>query len=368
MKLSCQKTTLLEGLSLLGPVTSGATTKPILQAVKLSALENRAVLEGTDLEVGVRYQVEPVGVEEGGTVVLQEGRLAELLREWTEETINMELKGNMCLLSGKGGAFKMARYDPEEFPVIPAFREEGSIEVDAEELEGMIRRTAFACASERVRHTMTGVLFQVEGGVLKMVATDGRRLACAREKRGEGKRAAMEGIVPRKGVEQLLRVAARREGKVRLSIDGTHLTATSGKATVVAQLIEGQYPNYKEAIPGDNDKRMEADVEALASAIRRAAILTTEERHLVRLKLQAGRIVVEAETPEVGEATIEVGVDYAGPGLEIGFNPDFLLDALKTLAKGNVQLEFKGPTTPAVMKRGQEFLYVVMPIRLAEGA
>lgn len=368
MKLSCRKTALLEGLQLLGPVTSGATTKPILQAVKLEASENRAVLEATDLEIGVRCLIEPVEVQEKGTVVLQEGRLMELLREWPGEEVCMELKGTMCHLSGTGGAFKMAGYDPEEFPVIPAFSEGGVIELEAEELEGMIRKVVFACAGERVRHTMTGVLFQVDGGALKMVATDGRRLAYVKEGKDIGRKAAMEGIVPRRGLEQLARITARREGKVLVKMDGAHLLARCGKATLCTQLIEGQYPNYKEAIPGDNDRKVTVDAEALASAIRRAAILTTEERHLIRLKLHKGGITIEAETPEVGEATVDIEAEYSGEALEVGFNPDFLLDALKAIGKGTAQLEFKSSTTAAVVKSGQNFVYVVMPIKFAEAA
>lgn len=366
MKLSCQRSVLTEGLQLLSHVTSGTTTKPILQAVKIEAAENKVVLEATDLEVGVRYLLEPVEVQEKGTVVLQEGRLAELLREWPEEQVCMELKGTMCLISGSGGAFKMAVYDPKEFPTIPVGVEKGAMEIEAGELVEMIRKVAFACASERVRHTMTGVLFQVEAGILRMVATDGRRLASVREKKGGGGRGPMEGIVPRKGIEQLARIAERQEGKIWLKMEETHLLAGSERATLCAQLIEGQYPNYKEAIPANNDKRAEVDAEILAGAIRRASILTTEERRLIRLGLRKGRISVEVETPEVGEAKVDIDANYEGENLEIGFNPDFLLDALKAVGKGTVYLEFKEATSSAAIKSGQDFVYVVMPIRLTE--
>ncbi|MFN3467579.1 MAG: DNA polymerase III subunit beta, partial [Candidatus Brocadiales bacterium] len=267
---------------------------------------------------------------------------------------------------GKGGIFKMAGYDPKEFPTIPAFSEKGSMEIEAKELAEMIRKVSFACASERVRHTMTGVLFQVEGGVLKMVATDGRRLAWVRERGGEGERGLAEGIVPRKGVEQLARIAEQQGGKIRLKIEETYLLAKGSKAMLCAQLIEGQYPNYKEAIPENNDKKMEIDVETLTGAIRRAAVLTTEERRLIRLGLRKGKIAIEAATPDVGEARVDIDVDYSGEGLDIGFNPNFLLDALKAIGKGTAHLEFKEDSTAAVIKGGQEFIYVVMPIRLTE--
>ncbi len=368
MKLSCQKTLFLEGLQLLGHVTTGTTTKPILQAIKLEVQRNKAVLEATDLEVGVRYLLEPVEVQETGAVVVQEKRLAELLREWPEEKISMEVKGSMCLLSGKGGVFKMAGYDPKEFPTIPVFPEEGGISLEAKEVVEMIKKVVFACATERVRHTMTGVLFQVEAGAIKMIATDGRRLASARERKGESGRPQVEGIVPRKGIEQLARIGEQHGGKIEIKMEETHFLARSSRATLCAQLIEGQYPNYKEAIPKDNDKKVEVGAEVLAAALRRAAVLTTEERRLVKLGLQKGRVTIEAETPEVGEAKVDIDVDYKGEGLELGFNPDFLLDALKAIGKGTVQMEFKEPTTAAVMKSGPDFIYVVMPIRLAEGA
>lgn len=368
MKLSCTKPAILEGLQLLSHITTGTATKPILQTIKLEAVGEKLVLEATDLEVGIRYVIEAVDVEEEGVVVLHGGRIAELLKEWPEEKICMELKGTGCYLSGRGGAFKIAGYDPGEFPTIPMFSGDEGIEIEARDLAEMIRKVVFACASERVRHTMTGVFLQEEGGALKMVATDGRRLACVKGRKTTTGRTAIEGIVPRKGIEQLARIAGQEDGRIRVKMEETHLLAKGTKATLCTQLIEGQYPSYQEAIPTDNDKRIEIDAEVLASAVRRASILTTEERRLIRLKLQKGSISIETETPDVGEARVEVEVDYVGEDFELGLNPDFLLDALKAVGRGTVRMEFKGPTTAAVMKSGQDFLYVVMPIRLMEAA
>lgn len=366
MKIICSSKDLYEGLQVVGNIAVISSTKPILQAVKIETVGDKLELSTTDLEVGIRYLVESKEVVRPGSTVIPKDRLAGLLKEWSDDKVEIEVKGNASHISGKGCSFKLVGYAPEEFPTIPTFVEEKYFEMEPERAAEMVKKTVFASASERLRHTMTGVLLNVEGGTARMVATDGRRLAIAKERIQNAEKISASCIIPNKGVQQLPRIIGQGQEPIKVRIEETHMMVKTSRATLCSQLIEGQYPNYEEAVPKDCDKRLEMDAELLASALRRATFLTTEERHVVRLKLTSNRLTVSSETPEVGEGQIELEVNYSGGDLEIGFNPDFLLDALKALGRQPVKMEFKEPNTAAVLKAGQDYLYVVMPIRLTE--
>lgn len=366
MKVLCSNSKLHEGMQLVGNVVTTSTTKPILQAVKLEIVNNMLEISGTDLEVGMKCLVETEKVMKPGSVVLPGDRIMGLFREWTEGKVQLEVQGNSCHISGEGCDFKLLGYAPDEFPTIPSFTEKGHFEIDSGKIGEMVRKTVFACASERLRHTMTGVLMEVKGDVIKMVATDGRRMAYIKEKVVNKDKISRSSIIPAKGVQQLPKIAAHSSEPMKIRLEETHMVVKTEKVTLYSQLIEGQYPNYEEAIPKEDGEKLEVDTEILSGAVRRAAFLTTEERHVIRFKLRKGKVIVSAETPDIGNAEIEIGVDYGGVEMEVGLNPDFLLDGLKAVGKGPVRFMFKDPNTAAMMRAGKEYLYILMPIRLAE--
>jgi DNA polymerase-3 subunit beta len=366
MEIRCSSNKLSEGLQLISNVITTSTTKPVLQAVKLETVGNMLEMSGTDLEVGIRYLVQPEKIDKQGSVVLPAGRLMGLLREWPEEEVSLKAKEATCHISGKGCSFKLVGYDPAEFPVIPSFKEEGYFEIDAEKIGEVIKRTAFACASERLRHTMTGVLLDVSGEEIKMVATDGRRMAYSKEKVDNKGGVSCTSIVPLKGIHQIPKIAAYASGPVKIKLEETYMMVKTDNAMLYSQLIEGQYPNYADVIPKEAGEKITIDSSVLAAAVRRVAFLTTEERHVVRLKFQKGSVVVSAETPEVGEGEIGLDAEYTGKDVELGINPDFLLDALKALGDVKVKLAFKDGNTAVTLKVGRDYVYVLMPIRLSE--
>lgn len=366
MKLSCLSQNLYAGLQLVGNIAATASTNPILQAVKLETVQDGLMLSATDLEVGVQCIVSSVEVLSPGKAVIPGERIAGVLKDWGEEKVQIEVEGNTSRISGKGCAIKLIGFDPEEFPTIPSFEEKECFEMEGPGLAEMVRKTVFACASERLRHTMTGVLFTVEGSTAKMVATDGRRLAVAKQRISNPHKVKRSSIIPSKAANQIPRIVAEEKEGVKIKLEEAHILVKTNRALLCSQLLEGQYPDYTSAIPTENEKKLEIVPETLASAIRRVAFLTTEERHVIRIGLKKDTLLVRTETPEVGEGSIELPVDYKGGELEIGFNPDFLLDGLKGIGKEPVKMEFKDPNAATVLKVGQDYLYVVMPIRLTE--
>lgn len=367
MKLSCSSQKLYEGLQIVGNISATTSTNPLLQAVKMETVQEGLLLSATDLEVGVQYLVPSVEVILPGKAVVPEERLAGVLKDWGEEKVQLEVEGSTCCISGKRCAIKLLGFNPEEFPVIPIFEEKNCFEIEGLGFAEMVRKTVFACASERLRHTMTGVLLSIEGSTMKMVATDGRRLAIAKQKVSNPQKVKTNSIIPPKAAHQLPRIVSEEKELVKVKLDESHMMVKTSKALLCSQLLEGQYPDYTSAIPTENDKKLEIAPEGLAAAIRRVAFLTTEERHVIRIGLKEDTLLVKTETPEVGEGSIEIPVDYKGGELEMGFNPDFLLDGLRAAGKEVVRMEFKDPKVAAVLKGGQDYLYVVMPIRLTEG-
>ncbi|MDO8136603.1 MAG: DNA polymerase III subunit beta [Candidatus Brocadiales bacterium] len=366
MKLSCSSQQLYAGLQMVGSISATASTNPILQAVKIETVKEGLLLSVTDLEVGIQYLIPEVEVVSPGKAVIPEERIAGVLKDWGEEKVQIEVEGTTSRISGKGCSIKLIGFDPEEFPVIPSFEEKDYFEIEGPGLAEMVRRTSFACASERLRHTMTGVLLAIEGSTAKMVATDGRRLAVAKQRISNPHKVKSNSIIPPKAAHQLPRLVAEEKEGVKVKLEEAHMLVKTSKALLCSQLLEGQYPDYTSAIPAENDKRLEIAPEVLAAAIRRVAFITTEERHVIRIGLKKDTLLVRTETPEVGEGSIELPVDYKGSELEIGFNPDFLLDGLKGIGKEPVKMEFKDPNSAAVLKGGQDYLYVAMPIRLTE--
>ncbi len=314
MKILCSNNKLHEGLKMVGSVVTTSTTKPILQAIKLETVGDKLELSATDLEVGLRYLIELKEVVEPGKVVLPGNRLLGLFQEWAEGEVSIETEANSCRISGGGSNFKLMGHDPEEFPTIPTFidTEQKYFEIEPKKIQEMVRKTAFACASERLRHTMTGVLLTVKGEAAKMVATDGRRMAYMKEKVSNKGGLSSTSIIPLKGIQQLPKIAGQSSTPVKVRLEETHMLAKTEDAMLYSQLIEGQYPNYEEAIPAEAGEKLELDAELFASAVRRAAFLTTEEKHVVKIRLQKNKMTVCAQTPDIGEGEIGIDVNYQG--------------------------------------------------------
>jgi DNA polymerase-3 subunit beta len=235
-------------------------------------------------------------------------------------------------------------------------------------LQGLVGRTLFAAAAEHIRYAINGILFDREGKNLRMVATDGRRLALARGQCTRGSNKA-RCIVPSKALGLLTRLVRDPAATVQVAIEenqalfriGDH----AGGAVLSSNLVEGTFPPFEDVIPKDQDKKVTFDVEVLRSAIKRAALLTNEESKGVRLSFTDKKLTLTSRAPEMGEAEILVEpADYEGDPVEIGFNPAFITDALKVIDAGQVLIELKAPNKPGVLKTGGEFTYVVMPVNL----
>ena len=236
--------------------------------------------------------------------------------------------------------------------------------MNADVLRRLAEWTAFSAAKESTRYAINGVLWDKDTAGLNMVATDGRRLSQA-VTTIEGSTTECRAIVPTKAMHLFQRVMGDADQVIRFKITENQIVASSPRATVSAGLVEGQFPNYEDVIPTDCDKELELPTEAFRVAVRQAALLTNEESKGIRFALAEGELTLSSRAPEQGEATISLPVNYDGEPIEIGFNPLFLIDALRVVHTETVRFQLKDPKRPGILRCGDDLLYVIMPVNLS---
>lgn len=368
MKVICNRGALLEALTVTSNAVTARTPKPALQCVKLTAADDKLVLAATDLEVAIRYSDAQVQIEEPGEALLSADKFRDIVRESIDDTLSIDVSGDTAVIKGQDSVFKVPTQNPAEFPPVPDFEGETDFEVAGGQVKQLIAQTLFAAARESTRYAFNGVLMVAQGTKITMVSTDGRRLALANGdltsagKLGEkGARA----IVPTKALQLLEKLIDDPEEPVGFQVRENQVIARTSSATLTSNLVEGQFPPYEDVIPRDTDKKMSAATADFLSAIRRAALLTNEESKGVRMQFSKKGLVLSSRSAESGEATVTFPCKFEGADLEVGFNPTFLIDALRVVDSDEIVMEFTAPNRPGLLKSGQNFLYVIMPVSLS---
>ena len=373
MKVICDRAALVEAVITASGIVSSRTPSPVLKCLKLTATSaDGLVISATDLEVGLRLSVAEVEVAREGEAAIPADKLGQIARACEDPTLTIEAEEHAVHIRGNGSHFKVFGYDPKEFPPVRDF---SNVTVDCViscgALQTLISRTLFAAAVEHSRYAINGVLFERNGHKLRLVATDGRRLALAsgESSAGEGKRTC---IVPTKALKLATKLIVDREATVRVAVEDNQIVLAFGRADesgesaiLSSSLVEGAFPPFEDVLPKEQDKRVSFDAADLGSAIRKAALLTNEESKGVRMKFANDKLTLTSRAPEMGEATVEVSTeDYQGEPVEIGFNPSFITDALNVVDGGRVIVELKSPNKPGVLRTGSDFTYVLMPVSL----
>ncbi len=387
MKVICDRSALLEAVNAVSGAVASRTPRVQLTCAKLIATKGgkagELALLATDAELALKIIISQVDVAQPGEALIPADKLRQIISaEEHDPTLTLETEGDTCHIRGTDAHFRVHGYPPADFPPIPDFETvvSGSAEVQkakavmthpAGSLQALIGRTLFATARENSRFAYSGVLFKRDGKRLELVATDGRRLALARANlTGQAEKEAkpVSCIVPTKALSMLLKLIGDPEEQVAIAItDNQIVFSLGGRAILFSNLVEGAFPPYEDAIPRDQDKKVTFDRDVLASAVRRAAVLTNEESRGVRMSFSGKdkRLELASRAPEMGEAEIKVDVAaYEGTDIEIGFNPAFITDALKVMNEPQVIMELKAPSKPALIRSGQDFMYVVMPVAL----
>jgi DNA polymerase-3 subunit beta len=365
MKVIAQTAALGEALALAGSIVATRTPKPVLQCVKLIAAGKALTVLSTDLEASCRYQVTAVKVEKEGEALVPAERLGAIVRESTdEEQLTIETDKEACIVRGSAGRFKVFGYDPGEYPAIPEFADKGDVQIPAATLAGMIGKTLFATAKAHSHYAISGVLWEAGGKKLQLVATDGHRLAQARGTLGKAAAREVTAIVPGKLMALIPRVVVGAEEMLEVKIEENQILIRTARAVLVSALVQGNFPKYGDVIPRECTRKAKIKTAAFEHRIRQAALLTNEESRGIRLSFTADKVTLTSRAPEAGEAEVTCPITYEGEGLDIAFNPVFLVDALRVVGTEEVLLEMTASNKPAVLKAGSDFLYVLMPVDL----
>ena len=366
MKVICNRGALLEALTVTGNVVAARTPKPVLQCVKLTASDDRLTVAATDLEVAIRYVDSQVQIEQAGETLVAAEKLRDIVRESVDDTLSIEVANDTANIRGQDSHFKIFTQKPSDFPPVPDFEGEAHLEIGGGLLKQLVGQTLFAAARESTRYAFNGVLFTVKAKKINLVSTDGRRLAMAKGDLISDKlpKEGAKAIVPAKALSLLDKLIDDPEESLAVQVRENQIIFHSPSATLTSNLVEGQFPPFEDVIPKDCDKKMTAATADLLSAVRRAALLTTEESKGVRMHFSKKGLVLTSRSPDAGEATVNFPCKYEGAEIEIGFNPNFLTEALKVVDTDEISLEMTAPNRPGLLKGGPNFLYVIMPVNL----
>lgn len=369
MNLSIAKDQILIGLQAVQNVVGSRTTLPILSNVLMRAEGGRVEFTATDLDISVSCTVEAKVIQPGATT-LPVKKLFGIVRELGGTEIEIETdEKNISTLRCGSSFFKIHGMNAEEFPPLPNLKDDKKVILSQETVKGMLKKTAFAVSTDESRYVLNGIFLSLKDHKMTMVATDGRRLALVDEEVDITEKSSGEFIIPAKAVAELNRLL-QEKGDVEIKF-GENQASFSLKnekdlpVLLVTKLIEGNYPNYRQVIPGEARERVPLQREELMQALRRAEIMTSDKANSVKLAFGRNLLAITANSPEVGEARETLAVNYKGKEMAIAFNPRYLIDALNALAEDEVFFELIDELSPGVLKINGPFLYVVMPMRLS---
>ena len=369
MNLTITKEQIIAGLQAVQNVVSNRTTLPILSNVLLRAEDGHVEFTATDLDVTVACKVEAKVIKPGSTTVPVK-KLFGIVRELNGLEIEIETdEKNITSIRSGSSFFKIHGLSADEFPPLPKFKDDKKVVLSQETVRSMIRKTSFAVSTDESRYVLNGIFVSLKDNKLTLVATDGRRLALVDEEVDISEKSGGEFIVPAKAINELIRLLTDK-GDVEIKF-GENQTSFSLKdekgfsVLLISKLIEGNYPNYRQVIPGEAKERIAIGREELLQALRRAEIMTSEKANSVKLSFGKNTLAITANSPEVGEARETLAVNYKGKELAIAFNPRYLIDPLTALTVDEVFLDLIDELSPGVLKINGPFLYVVMPMRLS---
>jgi DNA polymerase-3 subunit beta len=371
MELSIERNELLAGLYLVQGVVERRTTIPILANVLLQANDGTVTLSATDNEVGIR-RLCTASAKKKGAITTGARRLYEMVREFPEGEIRIRsLENHWIEVSAGRSRFRLMGLDPREFPAIPepsAAAREQTIRLSAAVLSEMIEYTLFAVSGDETRANLNGIFVEsVEPGRLRMVATDGHRLAMV-TRSVERAELAKGIILARKSIMELRKVIeGAAEETVAICVDGGVAHAERGPIQLSMRLVEGEFPDYQQVVPAKSENVAEVPNARLAAALRRVSIVSSERTRGVKLQFQDHKLELSSINPDVGEGVEEVELEYDGPAVAIGFNARYLIDALAVLPADNpIQIGLNDDVSPGVIRQGgdPDYCYIVMPMRL----
>lgn len=366
MRFSLQREAFLKPLAQVVNVVERRQTLPVLANLLVQVKDGQLSLTGTDLEVEMVSRISVDNANDGETTIPAR-KLFDIVRALPDgSVITVAQTGDKVTVSAGRSRFTLATLPSNDFPSVDEVEATDRIAISEATLKELIERTSFAMAQQDVRYYLNGLLFDVRDTLLRCVATDGHRLALCETPLETGTGNKRQIIVPRKGVTELQRLLEGGDREIELEIGRSHIRMKRDDAMFTSKLIDGRFPDYEAVIPIGADRLVTVDRELLKASLQRAAILSNEKYRGVRVEVSPGQLKISAHNPEQEEAQDEVEVDTQVSDLAIGFNVNYLLDALSALRDEQVVIQLRDSNSSALVREAsnEKSRHVVMPLRL----
>jgi len=368
MRFTITREKLQEGLAAVTPAVPSKTTLPVLANLLIQTTDKGIRISGTDLDIAVSTEV-TADVEAVGAITIPARKLSEIARELPAAPVRISATGDQRVTLECGRSkFKLLGLPKSEFPSFPAINFDKALKVPSGDLQKLVGHTAFAAITEESRPILNGVLWELRPDAMRMVATNGHRLAKMEVPVRGAKKADL--IIPPKALEQIRRLFAAEE-ELEVSQGENHLGFRSPFTSVYTRLIEGPYPSYDQVIPKDNDKVATLDRAALVGALKRMSVVASDQTHRIRLSFNTGMLKFSVSTPDLGEAQDEMPIRYDGDPMDIGFNAAYLLEILRYMPTDEVRMTFRAPERASTLEPDgwsdpAKYLCLLMPLRLVD--
>jgi DNA polymerase III subunit beta len=375
MKLKLNRDHLSNGLQQVMNLVGSRQTMPILKNVLIEANEDEVSLTTTNLDLGIRCTIK-AEVLEAGAITLPVRKLASIVRELPNIEVNLETSlNNVSKITSGGSMFRIMGIGKEEFPPLPSFDDQHAFTLEQSSLARMLRNVSYGQSTDENRYVLNGVFFNFQASSLRLAATDGRRLAVSSEKIDAPEENSGNLILPAKTVSELERLLVYGESlkilfndrqvafEVEVGEQGDSL-GLKKSIYLVSKIVEGKYPDYQQVIPKQAEQRIKLERELMLECVNRASLVISDKQFQVKLKISENLLEISGESQEFGESHETMAIAYEGPEVQVAFNPRFLMEPLKALSNDEVFFEFKDELSPGVFKTMDDFLCVVMPLRI----
>jgi DNA polymerase-3 subunit beta len=371
MKFSIPKAKIFSYVQIVMNAVPTRTTLPVLSNLLLEVIDSKLKIAATDLDVSVITTI-PITSTKKGAITIPARTFYDILRELPESDVDIHVTENRMELKAERGTYKLSGIPAEEYPKLPTVNLAKEIKISGGELVKMVKRTIYAVSTDETRPALNGILWQTFGNNMQMVATDGHRLAKISLKNTKLKGLHEDVIIPPKVLNLLIKLSEEEDNPIGVIFGENSVIFNLGETILTSRLIEGPYPNFDQVIPKDSDKKLVANKELLTGAVRRMSILANTLTHQVKFALKKDSIELSSINYDLGgEAKESVPCSYVGEPLDIGYNASYVLDILKQLDGDEVVFELgtevsAGKVYSTEKKEGEDYLCLLMPLRLAE--
>lgn len=372
MEVVCSKTNLVKGIQTVQNIISTKAALPILSHILLETKNKQLRLVSTDLETGIECFI-PANILKPGGITIPARKIREIVRELPEAEVSLSVKEGMITINCQKGVFRIAGLEKDDFPELPQLEEKRSFTLRSDTLKEMLKKTSFAVSYDETRRALTGIFFVIKKNRLKLVATDGRRLACIERKINIPPGVEGEVIVSLKASNEISRLLCEGGKEIKVIIGKSQITFYLDNTRLISRLIEGHFPEYQKVIPEKSKERVVLTREHFLLALKRVSVLTSEKSNSIRLDVSRNKILLTTTAPEIGDAKEELDLDYEGEEISVAFNSAYMLDFLKNEEEERVCLELTDALSPGLMRPAisskerpgeGKYLYVIMPMKL----